>query len=42
MIEPRSNAWASPHESEIEKLLGTKIYLDRGVKVAKDWPRDPK
>ncbi|RVW04866.1 GTPase Era [Rhodococcus spongiicola] len=27
---------------QIEKLLGTKIYLDLHVKVAKDWQRDPK
>ena len=26
----------------IEKLLGTKVYLDLHVKVAKDWQRDPK
>jgi GTP-binding protein Era len=28
--------------SQIEKLLGTKIYLDLRVKVAKNWQRDPK
>jgi GTP-binding protein Era len=27
---------------QIEKLLGTRIYLDLRVKVAKDWQRDPK
>jgi GTP-binding protein Era len=27
---------------QIEALLGTKIYLDLHVKVAKDWQRDPK
>ncbi|MGG5171311.1 GTPase Era [Pseudarthrobacter sp. J1738] len=27
---------------EIEALLGTRIYLDLHVKVAKDWQRDPK
>ncbi len=27
---------------QIEHLLGTKIYLDLHVKVAKDWQRDPK
>ncbi|AKN16701.1 GTPase Era [Mycobacterium haemophilum DSM 44634] len=27
---------------QIEKLLGTKIYLDLHVKVAKNWQRDPK
>lgn len=28
--------------AQIEALLGTKIYLDLRVKVAKDWQRDPK
>ena len=28
--------------AEIEKLLGTRVYLDLRVKVAKDWQRDPK
>jgi GTP-binding protein Era len=28
--------------SQIEKLLGTKIYLDLRVKVAKNWQSDPK
>ena len=27
---------------EIERVLGTKVYLDLRVKVAKDWQRDPK
>ncbi|WP_028850953.1 GTPase Era [Thermocrispum municipale] len=27
---------------QIERLLGSKIYLDLHVKVAKDWQRDPK
>ncbi|MCP3801044.1 GTPase Era [Allokutzneria sp. A3M-2-11 16] len=27
---------------QIEKLLGTKVYLDLRVRVAKDWQRDPK
>ena len=27
---------------QIEALLGTRIYLDLHVKVAKDWQRDPK
>jgi len=26
----------------IEALLGTRVYLDLHVKVAKDWQRDPK
>jgi GTPase len=28
--------------TQIEKLLGTKIYLDLRVKVAKNWQQDPK
>jgi GTP-binding protein Era len=28
--------------SQIEKLLGTKVYLELRVKVAKNWQRDPK
>ncbi len=28
--------------SQIEKLLGTKVFLDLRVKVAKNWQRDPK
>ena len=27
---------------QIENLLGTRVYLDLRVKVAKDWQRDPK
>ena len=27
---------------QIETLLGTQVYLDLRVKVAKDWQRDPK
>jgi GTP-binding protein Era len=27
---------------EIETLLGTRVYLDLHVTVAKDWQRDPK
>jgi GTP-binding protein Era len=27
---------------QIEVLLGTKIYLDLHVTIAKDWQRDPK
>ncbi|MDG3011846.1 GTPase Era [Rhodococcus sp. D2-41] len=27
---------------QIEKLLGTKVFLELHVKVAKDWQRDPK
>ncbi|EID11688.1 GTPase Era [Mycobacterium xenopi] len=28
--------------TQIEKLLGTRVYLDLRVKVAKNWQRDPK
>lgn len=28
--------------AQIEALLGTKVYLDLRVKVAKDWQRDPR
>jgi len=28
--------------AEIEALLGTKVYLDLHVRVAKDWQRDPR
>jgi len=27
---------------EIEALLGTRVYLDLHVRIAKDWQRDPK
>ncbi len=27
---------------QIEALLGTKVFLDLHVKIAKDWQRDPK
>jgi GTP-binding protein Era len=27
---------------QIEKLLGTKVFLELRVKVAKNWQRDPK
>jgi len=32
----------SDARQQIEKLLGTKIYLDLHVKIAKDWQRDPR
>jgi GTPase len=28
--------------AEIERLLGTRVYLDLHVRVAKDWQRDPR
>ena len=30
------------HARGSRRLLGTRIYLDLHVKVAKDWQRDPK
>ena len=33
---------ATTSRQHIEALLGTKVYLDLHVKVAKDWQRDPK
>jgi GTP-binding protein Era len=27
---------------QIEALLGTRVYLDLHIKVARDWQRDPK
>ena len=27
---------------QIEAMLGTPVYLDLHVKIAKDWQRDPK
>ncbi|WHT20911.1 GTPase Era [Crossiella sp. CA-258035] len=32
----------STARGHIESLLGTKVYLDLHVKIAKDWQRDPK
>ena len=29
-------------QAEIEALLGTPVYLDLHVKIAKDWQRDPR
>ena len=31
-----------PGPAEIEELLGSKVYLDLHVRVAKEWQRDPK
>ena len=30
------------NSQQIEAILGTPVYLDLRVKVAKDWQRDPK
>ena len=38
----RLKAIGSVSRQGIERLLGTKVYLDLHVKVAKDWQRDPK
>jgi GTP-binding protein Era len=38
----RLKAIGSESRRGIESLLGTKVYLDLHVKVAKDWQRDPK
>jgi GTPase len=32
----------STARQEIEKLLGTRVYLDLHVRVAKEWQRDPR
>lgn len=34
--------WGTNARTQIEKLLGTKVFLDLRVKVAKNWQRDPK
>jgi GTPase len=36
----RSVGTAARHQ--IEALLGTPVYLDLQVKIAKDWQRDPR
>src|ERR1700712_4622066 len=33
---------ATAARTQIEKLLGTKVYLELRVKIAKNWQRDPK
>ena len=38
----RLRAVGTNSRQHIEALLGTKVYLDLHVKVAKDWQRDPK
>jgi GTP-binding protein Era len=38
----RLKAVGSQARSQIEALLGTPVYLDLHVKVAKDWQRDPR
>jgi GTP-binding protein Era len=39
----RSRSWSRRWgRGQIEALLGTKVYLDLRVKIAKDWQRNPK
>jgi GTP-binding protein Era len=38
----RLKAVGTNARKQIEALLGTRVYLDLRVKVAKDWQRDPK
>jgi len=38
----RLRAVGTQARKQIEALLGTRVYLDLRIKVAKDWQRDPK
>jgi GTPase len=38
----RLKAVGTAARQRIEALLGTKVYLDLHIKIAKDWQRDPK
>jgi GTP-binding protein Era len=38
----RLKAVGTQARHQIEALLGTKVYLDLRIKIAKDWQRDPK
>ena len=38
----RLQAVGTKARNRIEALLGTKVYLDLHIKIAKDWQRDPK
>lgn len=38
----RLKAVGTAARTQIENLLGTKVYLDLRVKIAKNWQRDPK
>ncbi len=38
----RLKAVGTQARQQIEALLGTKVYLDLRIKIAKDWQRDPK
>ena len=39
---PAQGGRARRARQQIEALLGTRVYLDLRIKVAKDWQRDPK
>jgi len=38
----RLKAVGTAARTQIEELLGTRVYLDLHVRVAKDWQRDPR
>ncbi len=38
----RLKAVGSQARRQIEALLGSRVYLDLRIKVAKDWQRDPR
>ena len=38
----RLKAVGTQARQQIEALLGTKVYLDLRIKIAKDWQRDPR
>ncbi|WP_149361400.1 GTPase Era [Lolliginicoccus suaedae] len=38
----RLRAVGSAARAQLERIFGTKVFLDMHVKVAKDWQRDPK
>jgi GTP-binding protein Era len=38
----RLKAVGTQARQQIEALLGTRVYLDLRIKIAKDWQRDPK
>ena len=39
---PAASDVGTAARKQIEALLGTPVYLDLHVKIAKDWQRDPK
>ena len=39
---PRRREVGTRARKQIEALLGTRVYLDLHVRVAKDWQRDPR